>query len=395
VIATTQKQSFDSPINPLESRQLNLFQATLLNNYLVNKLKEVDTTFIKEAYRLASDSINASFSEALKYTLAQAYYHQGNVTKAFRILGELAYLSQAMQGKYNYVMGLWALEQGNPMLAAQCFEYAVAYSYKEANLYSAIALAEANQLEAAQPAVDTLLQSTNENDKEIGQQLKKVLAISSTEALQQPDPEKYQYCRYRLRASDSLTFNKIVSTFKDNNYKAEALLDMSRQQFYAGNTIAAIQYYNKLAGIPLTNEKLFEEIQHFELELLASRGELRQLATKINEGIAFSQSRQLEKMLYTAMLSEASGDTTTAIPNYHILATYNPFYEEGKFAAARYFKSHSSDPMKAYNILTDAIHVNSGSVRLLTAYVAEAARMGFDGYAAHAAQQLEGLKQNQ
>jgi hypothetical protein len=395
VIATTQKQAFDSPVNPLEFRELNLYQATLLNNYLVNKLKEVDTTFLKEAYRMASDSINAPFSEALKSTLAQAYYHQGNVTKAFQILGELAYLSQAMQGKYNYVMGLWALEQGNPKLAAQCFEYAVEYSNKEANLYSAIALAEANQLEAAQLAVDTLLQSSNDNEKEIGQQLKKVLTISLTEALQQPDLEKYQYCRYRLRTGDTLTFNKIASTFNDNNYKAEALLDMSQKQFNAGNTLAAIQYYNKLAGIPLTNEKLFEKIQHFELELLASRGELRQLATKINEGITFSPSRQLEKMLYTAMLSEASGDTTAATLNYTVLAHYNPFYEEGIIAAARYFKVHSSDPMKAYNILTDAIHVNSGSVRLLTAYVAEAVRMGFDEYAASAAQQLEALQQSQ
>ena len=95
------------------------------------------------------------------------------------------------------------------------------------------------------------------------------------------------------------------------------------------------------------------------------------------------------------MVSEASGDTTTATLNYQILATYNPFYEEGIISAARYFKSHSGDSMKAYNILTDAIHVNPGSVRLLTAYVAEAVRMGFDEYAASAAQQLEALKQNQ
>jgi len=396
VIATTQTQSYDIPINPLASKALDLYGATLLNNYLVNKLKEVDTTFVHEAYRIASDSVNAPFSEALKSTLAQAYYHQGNVTRAFQILGELAYLSQSRQGKYNYVMGLWALEQGNPALAVQCFDYAVEYSYKDANLYSAIALAESSQWEAAQIAVDTLLQGKkNENEIEIGRQLKKVLTLSFTDVLQQADLEKYQYCRYRIRASDTIAFNKIISTFKDNNYKAQALLEMSQRQFNSGNTISAIQYYNKLAGIPLTSEILFEAIQHFELELLASRGELRQLATKINEGITFSQSRQLEKMLYTAMLNEASGDTTSANVNYKVLAKYNPFYEEGIIAAARYFKSHSSDPMKAYNILTDAIHVNTGSVRLLTAYVAEAVRMGFDDYAASAAQQLEELKQRQ
>ncbi|HEY3429353.1 MAG TPA: hypothetical protein VGK39_01675, partial [Cyclobacteriaceae bacterium] len=394
-VANLQKQSFETKLQPLDNKELDLFSATLLNNYVVNKLKSVDTTFLKEAYTIASDSLNEGFSEALKATLAQASYHQNNVNKAFQTLAELAYLSQTRQGKYNYIMGLWALEQGNAELAAQCFEYAVEYSYKDGKLYSAIALAEAHQQQRALTAADTLLQSKNENEQEIGRQLKKALTVSATEILQTSDLEKYQYFRYRIKASDSVAFNRLISSIQDQNYKAQGLLEMAQRQFNAGNTPTAIRYFTQLEGIKFSDKSLFEKIRHFELELLASRGQVRLLANAINEGVTFDRAYELEKMLYTAMISEVSGDTTTATRNYHVLATYNPFFEEGIIASARYFKKNSNNPLRAYNILTDAVHMNKNSIRLLTAYVAEASRMGFDEYAASAAQQLEELKRNQ
>ncbi len=391
-VASLQKQTFTSSVQPLANKKLNLFSATLLNNFLVNKLEITDTAFVNLAMAIASDSVNADFSEAIKVSIAHAYYHQNNVGKAFQILAELAYLSQSRQGKYNYVMGLWALEQRNAELAAQLFNFAVEYSYKEARTYSAIALAEAHQLNEALVAADTLLKSKNGNEKEIGQQLKRTLTIQFSEILSQPDIEKYRYFRYRISARDSAIFNTLIPTFSDANLKTQAILEMAQRQFDFGNTKTAIRYFILLEGLRYTNPLLNERVQHFELELLASRGQLRLLSDKINEGITFDQTRSLEKMLYTAMLSEISGDTTTATTHYEILSNANPFYEEGIIAAARYFKKQSADPSKAYTILTEALHVNKNSIRLLTAYVAEAVRMGFDEYAADAAIQLDDIK---
>jgi Flp pilus assembly protein TadD len=391
-VATLQKQTFASNVQPFVNTKLDLFSATLLNNFIVNKLKATDTAFVNQAMSIVSDSVNADFSEAIKVSIAHAYYHQNNVGKSLQILAELAYLSQSRQGKYNYVMGLWALEQGNAELAAQLFNFAVEYSYKDARTYSAIALAEAHQKNEALVAADTLLKSKNENEKEIGQQLKRTLTVKFSEILSQPDIEKYRYFRYRISARDSAIFNTLIPTFSDANLKTQAILEMAQRQFDFGNTKTAIRYFTQLEGLRFTNPILNEKIQHFELELLASRGQLRLLSDKINEGVTFDQSRSLEKMLYTAILSEVSGDTIAATKNYQVLATANPFYEEGIIAAARYFKGHSTEPLKAYTILTEALHVNTNSIRLLTAYIAEAVRMGYDEYAADAAIQLEGIK---
>lgn len=392
IIARQQNDTVQSPIDPLKKRELDLHSATLLNNYIVYALKDLDTTFLSRVFAIASDSINGDYSEALKATLAHAYYYQNNVARAMSLMGEVAYVTQSLQGKFNYTMGLWALEQGNPQLAVSCFAYSVDQNYKEAQIYNAIALAEARKLDEASVAAEVLLESKTSSDREIGKQLKRVLSTSRTEVLTQSDLEKYQYCRYRLGLADSALFNGIISTLENPNYKALIILEMAQRQFRSGSTRSAIRYFNKLDGLTFTDKNLADKINHFELELLASRNEVRLLATRIREGITFSKTRELHKLLYTALVHEASGDTLAAERNYEILAHYNPFFEEGVIAAARYFKTHSPDRLRAYAILAEAKQINTGSARLLMAYITEATRVGFDDFASHAYAELEALQ---
>ncbi len=223
LIATHQGKSLTTAIDPLKNKQLDLYSATLLNNYIVNRLKEIDTTFINKALKLAEDSINTDYSEALKATLSHAYYYQNNVAKAFSLMGEIAFITQSLQGKFNYTMGLWALEQGNPKLAVKCFAFSVEKDFKEAKTYNAIALAEAGMKEEALAASQTLIESESRSDQQIGNQLKNVLTVSASDVLKQPDLQKYQYCRYRIGLRDSVSFNQIVNTVENTNYKARSL----------------------------------------------------------------------------------------------------------------------------------------------------------------------------
>ncbi|MDH4058651.1 MAG: hypothetical protein OEU76_07790, partial [Cyclobacteriaceae bacterium] len=130
-VATLQNQSFNYTVHPISNTKLNPATAAQLNNFMVHSLKQLDTATINSAALIISDSINEEFNEALKATLSQAYYHQNNVTAALSTLSELAFLSQIMKGKFNYIAGLWALEQGCPELAIKYFDYAVMFDYKE------------------------------------------------------------------------------------------------------------------------------------------------------------------------------------------------------------------------------------------------------------------------
>ncbi|MBL7843610.1 MAG: hypothetical protein JNK44_07080 [Cyclobacteriaceae bacterium] len=389
-VARLQQQPFDYPVNLFASKKLDLASATLLNNYLVHSLTKLDTTTLHRIHELVTDSVNLDYQEALKASLAQAYYYQNNVTRALSIMSELAYLSQIMQGKFNYIAGLWALEQGCPELALQSFDYAVQFDYKDARLYNAIALAEARYLPEARVAADSLLLHKNENIREIGRQLKRVLTASSIDDLN--DLEKYQFCRYRIGVSDTVLFERLVNTILDNDLKVSSLLEMAERQFDMTHTKTAIRYLTQTSGLPVQDKELVEKQKHIELLILASRGDVNALTNRLNEGVEFDKKQELEKILYQALVSEAKGDTLAARKNYTLLANYNPFFEEGTIAAARYFKAHSQNDMKAYSILAEAVQLNNTSYRLWIAYAAEAARVGFDVYAASAIEEAEKLK---
>lgn len=390
--ATLFQQDFTIPTDPLQARELDLHSATLLNNYIIRNAKALDTVFTAQAYQIANDSINATFSEALKASLAYAFYHQGNVYKAQEILGELAYLTQSYQGKYNYLMGLWALEQDSPEVAHTYFAHAVSADYKEAKLYDAIALTEAGQIGEAMAAWDSVLTRNNEAEQAMAKRLKRILTLSQTDALTLTDAEKFQYARYMVSINDTAYFSRLTNTFDSQNYKAQTLLDMAKKQFKSGQIITAIRYFNQTGGLQLTDKNLYDDIRHFELRMLASRAETRNLAQQINKGITF-ENRFLEKALYTALISESSGDLATARKNYNIVGLWNPYFEEGILAAANFFRDKDKNDSKAYSILVEAIQINAYSERLLEAYAREAARQGFDDYASSAMQRLMELQE--
>ncbi|MEX2234970.1 MAG: hypothetical protein WD824_22600, partial [Cyclobacteriaceae bacterium] len=394
-LATLFDQEINTSIDPLAQKDLNLYSATLLNNYSIRNAKTIDTTFIKTAHEIASDSLNFEYSEALKASLAHAYYHRGNVTKALELLAELAYITLDYRGKYNYTMGLWALDQGNAEIASSYFMHAETADYKDARFYNAISLTEAGKVYEAFAAWDSISRKGDLNEKEIAIRIQRILATNRSQAIQLKDAEKYQYCRYKIGLSDTAFFNRVSNTFNNPDYKAQALLDMAKRQFKAGSIVSAIKYLNQISGLELTDKNLFEDVRYTELLMLAWRGELTLLANQINKGIDFEPGHELEKILYAALLSESNGDIENARKHYTLLGTWNPYFEEGIVAAANFFRKQDPDNMGAYNILVEAIQVNNNSYRLLSAYAEEAGRLGFDEYAASARERLIGIKQSQ
>jgi hypothetical protein len=391
-LAINQRQEFSTPVDPLKDRKLNLYTATLLNNYMIHHAHSLDSTFAIEADSIISDPVNADFNESLKASLAFAYYHQGNVVRGFELLSELIAYSADDQGKYNYIKGLWALEQKHPESAAIYFADAISYRFKKAKLYHAISLTEAGLTDEAITAWDSLIVNGDEAEKFIASSIRRVLTLPIKQVETLPEHEKYQYIRYRLNADDTTVFNSLAGSLTNANYKAQALLDMSQKLFNAAYIIPAIKYFNRISGLQITNKRLYEDARFFELEMLASRKEVHQLIRQINKGVEFGPARTLEKKLYTAMVNEMSGDTASASKNYLIAGTHNYFFDNGVIAAANFFRDQDTLSFKAYDILSNAIQINSESVRLLSAYAKEAARRGFDEYAVEAVLRVEEIR---
>ena len=387
-IATTQQQPFEVEQDPLSYKELDLYSATHLNNYLVYNLKSLDSVSIRKAEQIADDSLNFDFREALKVTLAHGYYLQNNVGKALTIMGELAYLTQQRLGEYNYTMGLWALDQGSPALASSYFMFSDVADYKKAKLYNAIALAESHNVEALE-AARAQQSSTDPLAYEIGSQLTFILTASANQLSN--DLQRYQYARYRIRLRDSIQFQNLTRQFENPNYKAKAILEMAQRQHRAARTDVAISYMLNIDAESITDPGLQNEIQQFETLLLAYRGNLAALRSRMEGGMQFQKSDELKRLLYEALLGQETGDTVLVDRNFQILASHNVFFEEGVLGAAQYYRAKMPQSFTAYNIIADAVQVNPNSIRLQRAYAGEATRLGFDEYAQEALDKAEEL----
>ncbi|NJM26628.1 MAG: hypothetical protein HC859_15285 [Bacteroidia bacterium] len=352
-LATSQGQDMEVDESLLDQQRLNLYTATLLNNYLVRHAKDLDSATMERIFRVADDSLNVDYSEALKASLAPCYYHGGNVRKAIALLSQQAFGSQSYGGKYNYIIGLWILEQGNPSAAARYFQYASLEDYKEASLYRAIALTEDGDVPQAVAAWHDV--AGNDTLSVVAaQQITRILTMPRQQAVGLADPEKYQFCRYRLHAMDTLAFDGLMETFATANYKALSLIEMAQRQFDWDNRSKAIQYLNRIDGLDLNDPQLLSDIHNLQLLILAEQRDTASLSEKLTTSPGLGAAPFLERVLAEAVIAEARNDTVTAAHHFEILANYNSYFEPGIIAAADYFRKHSDDPLKAYTILAEA-----------------------------------------
>ncbi|NJN41967.1 MAG: hypothetical protein HC811_06835 [Flammeovirgaceae bacterium] len=371
----------------LSDSSLNLFSATLINNYLLNHLGDVDSVSLNRIKQLARMNVNSVFSESLLFAVSLSHYAEGEVKKAFNVLKEVIFTSDR-QGKYNNTLALWALEQNAPELALRYLEYAIFQNFDPAALTKSVALSEAGMIPEAIISWDFIRKGGDTTLVSLAERMMRILAVSNNLVHQLDDEEKYLYCRYRLKPSDSLQLLQIVSTITDNNYKAKTLLELSQKLYNIDELTPAIIIFNRLSEIEVTNSKLIQEGQLLELKLLASQGNYRALETQM-KAFSFSARQKNSQDYFQAVLLNEKGNFSDAEKYFNHLAATNPFFEEAVISSAQFHKKHTSDPLKAYNIITDALHEFPESIKLLKAYAIEAKLNGFDDYANSALTRLQ------
>ncbi|MCZ8353977.1 MAG: hypothetical protein O9340_04535 [Cyclobacteriaceae bacterium] len=388
-LAALNKTNFSQGSLPDSSQALNLYTATLLNNYLLQKAFILDDKQLLQAEKLIRDSTNIAFSESLLASLAHANYLQGQVNKALQIMSELSFISAKNQGKYNFIIGLWMLEQQNPLSAAIAFRFAKNFNHPQANYYLAIAESEARNGIEAPICWDTVRLYGEAGERTIADRLLNLYDIKNP--LDQSDGDKYQYLRYRVKLNDTTKFKIIASSITDTNIKARALLDLSNRFYDVGNSKQALLYAKD--AFNLTNqERLKEEANIATLLCFAELGDLDLLANKLKNQV-FSLRFKLHKIYFEALLKEASGSGKEAERDFVYLANANAYFEDGIIASALYQQVVKKDNFKAYEILAEAIQTNKSSMKLWKAYYQICKQLEYAQYAENAAMEITKLLQ--
>jgi hypothetical protein len=366
---------------------LNLFSASLINNYLLNHLGEVDSTFISKVIQISKKPVNNDYSESLLFASALSLYADGQLGKAFNLLEEVTIYSND-QDRYNTILSIWSLENRVAQDAAGFINYVLDTALPVA----AISLTEAGRIEDALIRWDSLRYGADSTYFGFSNQIINALTIKPNQVNQLNDEEKLLYTNYRISPNDSLQFTDILKQIKNDELKARAILARSEKLFEMDEIGSAINVFRNIGGLQLVDRNLFNRINHFELELLARQGNISLLAQKIrDQRINFSGHLKSNQIYFEALINQQQGDSLQASRQFQWLKTANPYQEEAIIAAAAYSKKHTTENLAAYTILTEALHANPFSVKLLKAYSKEAARLGFGEYANSALERIRPL----
>lgn len=385
--ANQRYQSLDFEVNADQDTTLNLFSATLLNNYIINHLGRLDTTFLNRAITLARNS-NTQFGNGLLFSSALALYAAGEVGQAFSLMENVAAGSDDA-GRFNHVLALWSLQQDDDIMARRYIDFAVTQNFSPAWATSAIVLAEGGSINESIIRWDSV-RNTSDSLERISNAMMRVLTTTRLEAMQLNDEDKYLYSRYMAAPLDSTFFNALLASFRNDDEKARAIVDRATALYQLDEAAMAIKTLQRLTNLRIRDPLVLEDFRKLELLLAANQKDYRLLQDRL-KSMSFAGYRTVEKQYFDMLIRMAANDSTGVGQQMEWLATANPFFDDAVVAAADYFSGKPGNRLKAYNILVEALHRHPASVKINKAYALEAAQLEFDDYVATALEQLHAL----
>ncbi len=389
-LANVQNLPIQIEFNLGSDTSLSATKAAFICNYFINQREAVDTTLINQAVELARRPINDSFKEHILIASAHAYYAQGRVKRAFELTREVAYRTGT--GKYFYLLGNWALEQGNPEIAGNYFAIAKEKQVPGALFGEALAHTEANNFIDARTRWDSLVNSPDSSYKSAATRISKVLTATSSQLASFDDETRYLYCRYKIAVEDSTQFLRVANSIQNEELKARALVEYSRQWFAIDEFEAANRYLNLMEGLTPSRESTLAEFYYLNCMLLARAQDWDELKKQISTVSLLKKFYRNELIYWQALLDEKEGKREEVGKKYEYLGKANMYFEEGVVAASQFFASDTTlDRLKAYSMLVEGLLVKPNSVKLLKAYIKEAAIIGFDDEAAESLEKLKSI----
>lgn len=386
-LANLQNLPIALPFELGEDTIVSASRATFLCNYLINQAHRIDTTLLNDVIALANRPTNDYFKEPILVAVAHVYYAQGWIKRAFDLTREVAYT--VGRGKYFSLLGTWALEQHNPAIAANYFYIAKDKNVPDAFYYETVAYTEADSLLLAKPYWDSLSRIDDLSLANLGRNMKVVLNANPDQIMSLSDSNKYQYCRYRIKATDTVTFWRVAGSIQNEELKANAILDISRKLFSMDEPVAAVSILKQVKGLRLTGKKVYEEILVLNMMLIAEIDPEQFSKQPLESALPVEGFRN--EVVYLRALQDELANRPEAQEKYQYLSQANLHFEEGLIAAARYFTKDSTDRLRSYSIIVSGLLVRPSSIKLLKEYIKQAALVGFDDEAEESLNKLRGL----
>ncbi len=370
-LANVQQRTIKFEGNFIPDSALSIYQTSLLCNYFINQKENSDTALINRSLVLAQKPVNDNFKTQLLIASAHALYAHGHVKKALEVAREAAFL--AGDGKLFSLIGLWLLEQNNPVVATAYLKTAAEKQQPFALYYLALAQQESDSLTQAFGSWDSLSRAKNTNTVAFATMMKKVLLSNPTQAMNLTDEEKYYFCRYKIALSDSATYKKFSSSISNPAIRAQAQLDRAKKWFALDEPGKALFLLHQMGEY--NNRKIRNEFDRLNFMIACSNQDWVFVQKTMSEKNTLSRN---EKTYAEALLAAHNGNLKMARGKYEYLLQANNQFEEGLVAASQFFAKDSTDRLKNFSLLVDGLLAKPNSVKILKQHILESIALGFD-----------------
>lgn len=388
-LANMQQQYIEIDFNIGADTTLNATRAALLCNYIINQRKKIDTMTLNQSTLLARKPVNESFKEHIMISCAQAFYSKGMVKRAFELAREVAYTYG--KGKYFALLGTWALEQNNPMVASDYYAIASEKNQYAANYYEAVATAETGNLMEAWIKFENVLVS---EDSIFIDRIKRFLSMIESTPSQlkiMDDESKYLYCRYKLNLVDSAIFKSIIQTIGNEEFKTRAIVEYASKWYAQDEPSVAAGFLNLADGLIPEKETTLAAYYFLHGMLLSDSHQWEKLIELIKEDQLVNIYYPNAIPYWNALLNQHKGNIEQTSMLFQYLSQANMYFDEAVVASARYWREQAEDPLKPYSILVNGIMARPNSVKILKEYIKQAALIGFDKEATEGIEKLRVL----
>jgi len=389
-------QRNDFPWVDTQDTTLSSFEFAYVFNYAYSRPESLDSSQLKQLSNFPEVFANGNYYEPLLLIKAYVLYQQNQVDAAMRILDQLQALNPFQRGYYNNMLGIWALEQYAPQVAASYFQKAERSRFEDAIFRKGISYTEAIATgdmfrEEANTVWDSLLREVDERIAEpnpVLNILKEVINTKNFSVEEKSDAYKYHLLRFRFNELDENDFQKLIQSFEDPNYRALALHDLwlKYESHLKASLLSQIQLLlDENPALSSTAKIYMPWLQAFVWE---EQGEWAKIYASQDQRTTISRWHKQLSWYYAAKkaLSEKNEEQLNA---YIQKLSGNPLFVKGYLFALN--QMEVEDSLDKYNLLLEALETNPYSAELQQAYVEISLASGMESYAESGLEDLKPL----
>ncbi|GAB3911828.1 hypothetical protein GCM10028803_54100 [Larkinella knui] len=351
---------------PLTPDGLNVARFARLYNYSIRN-RTADTTLLIVLNRLGENPANQDFTDDLLFARAAAQYYTSSKRIAFELTDQLSRDNQRNGAFYNFITGLWMMEQGLNRKAADILAQ---NADTLSTYYRALALTKSGDPLVAQ----SLWETAGQNDPGV-RQLAEALYGKKQPAT---DLEKAFVLLHDPLLDQAAAQRVLYRSMQDENLKTVVASALVRRYLAAAQLPVAQSWYEQIPQEAKLNGYAGSAMTLAYLRLRNAKGEFDQTITDARQPVV--AAFQAEKDLIIAQAYQAKRQTAQSRHYFSAALRRAPFNAELVAAAAR-FERQNGKSEKAYKLVLEALPLNEQNADLLKMYALLCLDLGLNDYA--------------